>query len=281
MAIDDSKKDVMEAYKKAVKSNDTLTQKDKELKDIAAANLRDAKIQQNAAQAEALKAAKAVISKKRENKLDEAIQNFDRKHQGMKENLFKGYDTFMSAMGDIGALSLAMSEALNAQMWAVLAGPMMDMGVSLAKLPFTKSVDAVVWAANELSKKIDAHGLPPELLKISPLEMVSVSKSGELKFESFTDRDELVKEGSDIHPDLLRAADSANIAAVTYLVKNAGYEYNSGDNCYQKNDGTKLKQEDLGLIINNFSNLTKFLEKTVRNKPPEPEPENNNTFGMR
>jgi len=285
MAAEDSRKGLSDAYHKAVESKDALYKKQNELKERVAEQLNAAKAEQDRVQQANKDAAADLIladrAAERSKNSAEAFKEFDDRLIALKGSATKGYDRFDTAMLEIAGLFLAMSTEFGAEL-SVLLGPEFDkvfdnvseLGIFVAKLPVTGTAYVAVMAASKLSELFEKYDLPPELLAISPIDMVSVTKSGELKFKFFKDDPSLANSG--IPPELLRVADTANQTHVIFLVKKAGYEYNSDTGFYMK-DGDKLDRKNLVEIVSS-SNLTKLLAETLKNKPelelePEQKPE--------
>lgn len=254
---DDRKKDLADAYDKVVEANEAFNKEREE----HAQKLKAAQAQQQEAEQKRQEASHQVTKDKRDRKSEESQHTFDEKLKQAKGTM-KGYDTMLTSLMELAELNMAMSKSLNADMWAVLAGPLSDTvyekGLMALKSPYYLARFAVD-AAYELNKY-------PELLKIAP-DMIRVTDSGELEFKSFT---EFQKKGRDIPPEQLRMADIAMQSAVTYLVKKEGYEYRPDEGVYVKEDGTKLNQEALEHLVKS-SDLNALMETTLKEKPPAPD----------
>jgi len=232
--------------KEKIKENERI----KEHNDLIKAN--DA--QEAARQAKATEAHETKVDK-RFRKSDEKSKLFADKIKGMKDTGLKTYETLASSLGEIAGLSLVFSKSIHADIWAYLTGPMMDKAMSALSLAV---------AASQLRKEAEEKEIPLDFLERPPLDMVDVV-DGALRFENFEDNQALIDQG--IPQDFLHKADIANRAAVNFLIRDAGYGYNSAEGHFYKHDEAgnikKLEQEDLNDVLNS-ANLKVQVEKAMK-----------------
>ncbi|MDF1826957.1 MAG: hypothetical protein P1U39_01620 [Legionellaceae bacterium] len=257
----DLKQDLVDMYGTELKKFDKeMKEKIEENKRIKEHNglIRANKAQEGARQA---KATEDLASKKdkRFRKSDEKSKLFDDKIKNIKDSGLKTYETLASSLGEIAGLSLAFSKSIRADIWAYLAGPLMDK--TLDKLAF-----GVAFVANELIKEAEEKHIPLDFLERSSSDMVKVV-GGALKFEKFEDDEQLINQG--IPQDFLHKADIANRATVNFLIRDAGYKYDSMEGVYKKDD-VCLDQKNLDNILNS-ANLKEQVEKAIKDMGLEDE----------
>jgi hypothetical protein len=272
MAID-PKKDMADAYDKLVKSKrevDKATAENKKLeenKQLEAANAKNA-----SAQAEKSQAASSVRKTKLDNVAANASEALWSEHKGLKKASMKAYESMASAMADISALSLLMSEAINAHVWAMLAGPYSNMAYDKLIVPVVGGlvglpVDVVKGtlrgvagvaglAAEKIGEGIDNSlgtdltgtksskvDLDPELMNLLPQNMIKVTDVGELQFEKFETK--------------FQGELEAKFAGAKYLPQNTFYERFKAKFPNENQKGLDKNREVL-------RNLDDFYERATR-----------------
>jgi len=209
--------------------------------------LLDAEQAKEAARQEKRKEASATTKQERSDKRTKAGDEFIQKHKEFKQGSLKAYDNFVAAMMEIAGLVQAWGKSINADTWALLAGPALDL--------MTSTIPEAAAAAIASARRVSEYELAAVLTK-TPLEMVRVTAEGDLEFDLFkNDTDvatkikQAVAEGKKVPEYFLENADQANRAAMMLLVRSAGYEFDSVQGGFKHEDKGLLTQDNLASLV--------------------------------
>ncbi|MDF1685086.1 MAG: hypothetical protein P1U36_10585 [Legionellaceae bacterium] len=237
---DDARKAVYEELKKF----DDEMRKNKEHNDLLDAN----EAQKGARKVKRDEAAETTRHK-RAGKSTKARDEFIQKHREFKAGSLKAYDNFVAAMMEIATLVQAWSKSIDADVSGLLTGPMKD----FVTANLYDMGAALITAASDVAK----HRELAAVLTKKPTEMVEVTSTGDLNFKLFKNDPDVAAEiaqaaaeGRKVPEDFLENADNANRAAMVFLVRSAGYEFDRDQGGFKHEDtGIELKQDDLARIV--------------------------------
>jgi|GEM_PF-2498229 len=226
--------------------------------------LLDAEQAKEAARQEKRKEASATTKQERSDKRTKAGDEFIQKHKEFKQGSLKAYDNFVAAMMEIAGLVQAWGKSINADTWALLAGPLWDL--------MTSTIPEAAAAAIASARRVSEYELAAVLTK-KPLDMVTVSSTGDLKFKSFAN-DPGIKQaradGKKVPEDFCKHADKANEAAIIFLVQDDGYDYSPAQGGWMKG-AEQLTQVDLERIVNS-ADFEAQITHVMENHSPAPTP---------
>lgn len=207
--------------------------------------------------------ASATTKQERSEKRTKASDEFIQKHKEFKQGSLKAYDNFVAAMMEIAGLVQAWGKSINADTWALLAGPAWDLA--------TSTLPEAAAAAIASARRVSEYELAAVLTK-KPIDMVNVSPTGDLNFESFANDAKIIQAKAEgkVPPNFVEHADKANEAAIMFLVKNDGYVFDSVQGGYMK--GTQqLTPVDLKRIVNS-ADFEAQITHVMENHPSAPTP---------
>ena len=233
--------------------------------------LLDAKQAEEAARQAKREEAAETTRNNRTRKSTKAQEEYKQKHKEFKAGSLKAYDNFVAAMMEIATLMQAWSNSINADIWALAGGPMKDW--------LTSNLHDLGAVAIACATEVAEHRELASVLEKNPIEMVQVNSDGGLEFELFKD-DPVVKakidkaknEGKIVPENFLENADHANRAAMMFLVRKAGYDYDSVQDNFKKN-GQPLDKDALENIVKS-ADFEALIGDALENNPAAP------TFGM-
>ena len=237
---------------------------------------------QDAARKEKSASAHKITRKKRDDKSTEAFDKLWASGEEMKKTSMKTYDTLAAALIEIFMHSLLISKALNAEMWAMLAGGDLSDEVyeniaGIVNMPVDWVQKHLTHAAQTIiAERAAAKGeltLSPEILAIPLHDMIKLDSDGKLEFKQFANE---LNPASNPDPEskatdlsILKKLDKAYQHAVPSALKIQGYE-RQADGTYEHAVDGPLTSEKLKEVLIKIADVEQLIEHVIKNEPPAP-----------